>query len=131
MAFVRADDRPGARFARAEYERPDPRVHQRTGAHGAGFDGHVEARPGQPIVADPCGRGTQRDDLGVSRRIVTADRLVGALAQHFAIADDDCSDRHLTVACCTRGPLERAPHVTLVHPIQRRPENRQFRKGCA
>ena len=83
-------------------------------AHLAGLDRHVERRSGQPVVAELTGRGTDRHDLGVRRRIVRADRLVPAFPDHDSVDHDDGTDRDLAIALRDVRELQRAPHEPLV-----------------
>ncbi len=65
----------------------------RAGAHRARLQGHVEIAAIEPLVAQRPRRGADRDDLGVSGRIVVLSRAIAGAGDHGAIPDDDRADR--------------------------------------
>ena len=87
---------------------------QRPGAHQTRFDGDVEIRARQSVVADSLGRVPERGDLGVGGRIVAPDRAIEAGAQDFPSAHHDSTHGHLAVRPGTLGQFKRAAHPVLV-----------------
>ena len=68
----------------AEFETPTDIVVAATRAHDAGFESTVQGCRFQAVVAHGRRGFTQREDLGVGRRIVSRDRRVAAAADDNA-----------------------------------------------
>jgi hypothetical protein len=72
----------------------DARVHQRTGAHHARLQRHVQGRGRKAVVAEALAGVAQRHDFGMRARVVARDAAVPAFADDFAIGDQQRADRH-------------------------------------
>jgi len=95
---VERDRGAGLGIAAGEGERGDARLDHRPHAHGARLERDVDLGADQPVGAEPPRGTAQHQDLGMSRRIVGADRLVAGACQHFAAGDDHGADRHFAAA---------------------------------
>jgi hypothetical protein len=62
------------------------------GAHGAGFEGDIEAAVEEAVVADGGGGGAEGDHLGVGGGVAVAEDAILAAREDFAVADDDGAD---------------------------------------
>ena len=83
---------------RAINQQLDARLNQRSGAHCARFNGRVNRRICQPVVAEPPRGFAQRHDLCVSGRIAISASAIARDGQQFLADDDAGTDGHL-VAC--------------------------------
>ncbi len=120
----------GLRIARAENHAFDARMHDRAGAHGAGFQGHIQGATGQAVVAQTGRRVTQGHDFSMRRRIVPTDGLIETATDDLAIADNQRTHRHFTGSAGFARQIERQCHVSVVvhevglwpaHPIRANP----------
>ncbi len=95
--LIQALKRAGLGVGGPKHNAPYSRIHQRTGAHEARLEGHIERAIGEPPVPDN-GRGiTKSEDFGVSGRITRQFALVMAPSDYLAIADDNRSNRDIIV----------------------------------
>ncbi len=62
------------------------------GAHGAGFESHVQRGTGQAIVGENASAFAKHDDFGVSSRIVIANGAVARAGDDFVFVDEDSAD---------------------------------------
>ena len=62
-------------------EPPDARQGDCAGAHGARLKGHIEVAADKPFAAESFSRRAQRQDLGMSRRIVQLQNPVSRTCQ--------------------------------------------------
>jgi hypothetical protein len=113
-AADRRSDRARPWLLGAEHERTDPRVNERADAHEARLDRHAQRRAGEPIVAGAPGRLSDRDDLGVRRRIARRDRLIESAPDDGAVNRDDGADGHLARIARTSRLVERRGHQLVV-----------------
>ena len=91
-------------IGRAVVDAPDAREGDRLGAHRAGLERDVEIALDQPRRAELRGRGADRQQLGMGRRVAISLRAIAGFGQHRAVgADDHRADRHLAPLCgCAR-----------------------------
>jgi 23S rRNA pseudouridine2605 synthase len=100
-------------------------VTDRSGAHGAGFEGDNERQAGEPIVSHGLGRGAQRQDLGVGGGIAPEDGPVARRSDDFPRRriDHHGADRRFSVRCGGLRLGQGDAHVGEImvgHPPQRR-----------
>ena len=101
----------------------DASVNQSAGAHGARFDGRINSRASESIIAELRGGFSQSDDLSVSGRVACGNHGVASSPYHFACKHDDGADGNLSgvTRCFSFG--ERFVHelfVGIVHDAFRR-----------
>ena len=87
-------DRARLRFPRAVDDARDACVNHGPDAHLTRLDRDIQRRAGQPVIAEPFPGIPQRDDFGVRRRVVRADRLVETPADYRPVERDHRTDRH-------------------------------------
>ena len=75
----------------------DTRMDDRAGAHGAGFQRHVQRTAGQAVVAQMQSGSAERANFGMSGRIVAAYRRIRAAADDFTILYNYRTYRHFIV----------------------------------
>jgi hypothetical protein len=63
-----------------------------SGAHAAGFDGDVEGRAGETMVAKKTRGLAEDEDFGVSGGIVVADGAVAGTSEDFPVMNEDGAD---------------------------------------
>jgi hypothetical protein len=105
-----AAGRPGLRVARTEHDAPDAGMHDRAGAHGAGFQGHVQGAARQTVVAQARGGIAQGHDFGMGGGIVAADRLVEAAPDHFAVDHHQAPTGTSPAGARLARQIKRQPH---------------------
>ena len=71
------------------------RQQQCTCAHGAGFHRCIESRAFKPPIAQCARRRSERQDLGMSCRVLQRFHAVEAASDDHALVDYDAADRHL------------------------------------
>ena len=103
VAFVlqhveHAAGRAGLRIGRAVDHARDARMHDRTGAHHAGLERHVQRRSWKAIVAAVPAGIAQRLHFRMRGRIAEGDVAIPTFADDFAVLHDNSADRHLAVA---------------------------------
>ena len=79
-------------------------IDDRTGAHRAGFQRHVQPTAGQSPTAQFLAGGVDRLDLGVSQRVFAQLAAVAAGADHLVTPHDHRPDRHLAFVREGGGP---------------------------
>lgn len=87
-------DRPGLGIGSAINEALDPGMHERSGTHGAGFDGGEQLALKQPVVAENASGLAQSDDLRMRGGVGVGDVAVAATGHDLAFADHDGADWH-------------------------------------
>ena len=90
---------------------------ERAHTHQARFDSHVQRGAGQPVVAEMCSGGTQRQHLGVRGRIAGANRVIERPGIDDAVHDEDGPDRDLAGVEGQSRLLQRCAHELLEHPL--------------
>ena len=108
-------DRTGPRLPRAEHQPRDARVHQRARTHEARLNRDVQVCTRQAVTAHLRRRGPQRDDLGVRRGVLRADRPVEALAHDAPVHHHDRADRYFALRRGSLRELQRTAHGLHVH----------------
>ena len=78
-------------------EAGDAGVEDRSGAHGAGFEGDVEGAVFEAVVVEVEAGLAEGDDLGVGSGIVVAEDSVLAAADDLVLMDDDGAYRDLAI----------------------------------
>ena len=96
--LVERDRRARLGIAASEGKRRDARLDHRPHAHGARLERDVDLGADQPVGTEPPRGAAQRQEFGMSGRIVRADRLVAGPRQHLAAGDDHGADRHFAAA---------------------------------
>ena len=72
-------------------------------AHRTGLQRHVEIAVDEPFGADRGAGGSDRQDLGMGRRIAIDERAVAGGREDRAVPDDHGPDRHLAARCSSTG----------------------------
>ena len=83
-------------------------------AHHAGFDRAINSRTRQPVILHAPGRLAQRDNLGMSRRIVRSNRLIEAASNDVPAGYDHGSNGNLVNGCRFPRLCESQIHVRAV-----------------
>src|SRR5918996_2531574 len=83
------------RVHRAEDEPVEPRQHERTGAHRARLERHIDRATRESPRMQRGGPRSNRQDLSVRRRIVVALSSVPRAAEDLIAPRDDRADRHV------------------------------------
>ncbi len=78
------DHAPALGIVGAVNQTADPRLADRTGAHGAGLQRHEQGEAGQPVIAASLGRHPDGQDLGMGGGIVGSDRRIAGAGHHLA-----------------------------------------------
>lgn len=91
---------------------PDAGMADRTGAHGAGLERHIEAQAGEAVVTECLCRSAHGDDLGVGGRVMRANGAVCTLCDDGVgrRIDDDTTHRCLSGFGGSLGQDEGAAH---------------------
>ncbi len=107
-------------FIRGAVNEPlDAGVDQSTGAHNAGFDGCIQGRAGQSIIADLCRRLPQNQDFSMSCRIAIGDGPVKSRGEQISLfVDQTSSNRHFAKLPRGEGRVKRNLHPFFVRGIQ-------------
>ena len=115
----------------AEHHPTDPGLADRAGAHGAGLKADIEGQARQTVVADSLRRGANRQDLGMGRGVIKADRSVFSLGDHRSSGriDDHSANRGLFKVGCGLRKGERSAHVGGVMIDHRRQGAQNPRRG--
>ena len=112
-------------LARAEDQRGDARVDDRTGAHRAGLERHIERAVVQPPVSAGGAGLADRLDLRMGGGVMFLLAPVAAAANHRAVgADDHAAHRHLAVL--RRLARKRKGETHRVFPFHRNPPVENF-----
>ena len=91
-----ADYRTGPRFPCTKNQGVDTGVDQRTGTHGAGFQGDIESAPRQAIVSLPPGCLPQRENLRMSRGVAPVDGGIASPTDESVFKHHQGSDRNFS-----------------------------------
>ena len=109
---------PGPGLGGAEDQARHPGMHQRAGAHRAGFHGDVQRRSHQPVVARPSCGLAQRQYLGVGRGVAIQLAPVATERDETRTikraGDEHRTDWHVPMSRRCTGLLESEVHVAEV-----------------
>src|SRR5262249_6669153 len=103
--------RSALRVVAAVDEPRDARLNHGTSTHATRFNGDVEARARQAVIAQLLCRGAQCDHFGVRRGIALRDCAVAPAPDDAAIPDEDGADGHFALPRCRARLFERQTHV--------------------
>lgn len=98
----------------AEVDFGDPGKDDGAGAHGAGFEGDVEARVFETPGTAAGGGGGDGDDFGVGGGVLEGFALVVAFADDAVLVHDDAADGHFAGVAGAFGLLECGAHIAFV-----------------
>ena len=104
----------------AEHHPADTGVQHRAQAHHARLQRHIERGFAHPIVAQLLGRHPQGADLGMRRRIMTADGMVVAGGDHLPRLHQHGAHRHLTMQLRIQRLIHRQAHHCMIKLAERR-----------
>src|SRR3990172_2464926 len=110
--FYRAE----LRLRSSIYQSPDPRLHDGAYAHHTRFHGDIQRQARETVVRKLSGRLPYRHDLGVSRGIHGAYRLIEADGDDVLLLRDDGAYRNLTQVKSVTRLLEGKTHHVLLDP---------------
>lgn len=82
-------DCPEPEVSGGEDEAFDAGDHQRAGAHRAWFQGDVQGRPGQAVIANALRSLSKSLDFSMRGRIACGDEMIAPLTNHFLIQQHD------------------------------------------
>ena len=103
----------GLGIGRAVHDARQPRMQHCPRAHRARFQRDEQLAAIEPVVAERCGTGAQRVDLGMRARIVLCDRRVAACRDQLAVLDQHSADGHFA---CLGGKLRLGERER--HPVR-------------
>ena len=98
------------RIPAAEHHAPQAGVEYGADAHQARLDGHVQVCVHEAVVADGRRGRAQRQDLGVSGRVLQSNGGVASTTELEPVSDHHRSDRHLAFRAGRFRLLEADPH---------------------
>ena len=108
--LVERHDRPRFRIPAAEDQGRNAGLDHRADAHRARLERDVDLGIGQPVKPEPAPGATEREDLGMCRRIVRPDRLVVPAGDDPSTDDQDRSHGDLTERLRSLGFGDRHGH---------------------
>ncbi len=104
-------DRAAFGIGRAEIEAADAGKGDGGGAHGAGFERHIEVAIAQPFAAELGAGGADGEQLGMRGRVAHGEGAVAGAGQHLAVgAHHHGADRHFAEVASAFGLLEGKVH---------------------
>ena len=109
-----ASRRPRLRVGGAVHDARNPREHDGARAHHARLERHVQDRVRDSPPSQLLRRLTQRQHLGVRRRVAAPLALVAGRGEHLALADHHGADRHVAVLDGTLRLAQREAHEVLI-----------------
>jgi quercetin dioxygenase-like cupin family protein len=77
-------------------EAGNPRLNDRTGAHGAGLEGNVEDAAGEAVVAEEAGGFPNDDDFGVGGGVIIANGAIAGTREDDIVVDEHGANGDLT-----------------------------------
>jgi hypothetical protein len=95
-------------------ETGNPRLNDRTGAHGARFEGDVEDGASKAIVAEEARGFPKDDDFGVSGRVVIANSAIARACQGGIVVDENSADGDFADVSRGAGFVESELHIVEV-----------------
>lgn len=107
------------RIGGTEHDPFDPGMHNRTGAHWAGFERDIERGSGKAVIPQPGRRIAQRGNFRMGAGIVRADGTIPALADYLPVHDQHRTDRDLARLLRAAGKLDRVLHKQQVLCLDR------------
>ena len=135
------EDAPGGARLRVGRRVDDPGnagEDDRAGAHRAGLQRHIDRRIRNPPPAEPPRRGSEREDLRVSRRVGAQLALVAGGREDLVGPSDHRPDRCLAAGARDLGLVEGEPHQLAIqlgtggcgHGPKYRPPATSIRPRC-
>lgn len=93
-----------------EIEPPDARVTDRSCAHGAGFQGHVQVGTAQPLLTQQLCALSDNQHLSMGGRVIVLPRAVAISCDDLAISHKHGADWHLIARSGKTGLFQCAIH---------------------
>ena len=110
--------RAGLGVCCAVHHARQPRVQERTAAHGTGLQRHIERAVLQPVVAQLLRRRPQSDDFGMGCGVVPCHRGVAASGNQLVATHQHGAHRHLAcLRCSLRLRQSQAHPVLILHKV--------------
>jgi hypothetical protein len=88
-------DCAGFEVVGAVHQTPNPRVYQGSGAHRARLNCSKQLAVAKAMVSDGCASLAKRNNLGVGGGVTVREIAVPPVRDNAALANHNCSDRHL------------------------------------
>ena len=92
----------------------NPRLNDRTGAHGAGLEGNVEDGVGEAVVAEEARGFTEDDQFGVGGGVIIADGAIAGAREDDIVVDEHGADGDLAGGGRGAGFVESKLHIVKI-----------------